>query len=111
MVIATHKTFEMCKENNCMSKCLAIMEKKTFESEVAHKKLDEGFDSLKIAHQKANTELARLKACLAEERRVAEERELELLTAQNAVRVEIMRLRLENGELEKSFERQTRSWT
>lgn len=33
-----------------MSKCLAVVEKKIFEFEVAHKELVEGFDRVKTAH-------------------------------------------------------------
>lgn len=91
-----------------MSKRLAIMEKKIFESEVACNELVEGFDNLKAAHQKNKAELAWLKAGLAEEKMAAEEKELELLTAQNVVRAEIIRLLLENRELQKKLQKENK---
>lgn len=58
MVMATRKMFQMCRENNSMTKCLAFMEKKISESETAHKKLVEVFDCVKAAHRKTEAEMA-----------------------------------------------------
>lgn len=47
----------------------------------SYAELVEGFDRIKTAHQKTKAELAHLNVSLAEEMRVAKERELELLIA------------------------------
>lgn len=68
VVMATHKTFEMHKENNRLTKLLICIGKKVSESKVAHKELVEVFKRANAAHQKTEAELTQLKLGLAEER-------------------------------------------
>lgn len=84
-------------------------EKRFSESEVTHKELVEVSECVKVAHKKTEVKLTQLKSCLADERRTAKDRELELLTEQNCARDDVIRLRLKVNGLKKMLWKKQKS--